>query len=618
LNLRPVEECYMRLRSKFSLLPLGLAVACSTEPVTGPGTLNPDDYEGIVEAGQQLTDLTAQCDHVVTNNVGVVTLTLNSDDVAMISKATSGAILVNGYPCEVATSSNTKRIDVVQGTAGAQTLIVDYMGGQFVMGNATAAGLVVDLGDAADGDAVKIRGSKVADTYTFGLTAVANVYGVAINTDANKDITVTNVESFVVSMSDGNDVVSGAGNAATGGNAFDLDITIYGGAGNDTLRGGTGDDVYYGGEGNDTFQTGALADGADEINGGSNLSGAADVDTVDYSTRTDVLVPHLITMDDVANDGAEVAAVAGGELDNVMSDIETVKGSSGVDTITGTAGAQTIHGGPGNDVLAGGLGADILNGNDGDDTFDELGDPASADGDVLNGNAGSDTVDYSARTEIIEVALDTVADDGEDAEADKVSVDVENVITGSGADIIVGSTVANRLEGGAGTDTISGGDGDDVLVGGDDADTLSGGKGNDTFVESLDVAALNGADEMVGNDGVDTVTYADRSNAVDVTMDATGTVGSLVGTASGEATEADLVGADIENLIGGAGGDTLTGNALDNTIEGGADVDTLNGLGGDDVLDGGLGADFLFCGASEGDINLDATFDTTDPTECEL
>jgi Ca2+-binding RTX toxin-like protein len=303
-----------------------------------------------------------------------------------------------------------------------------------------------------------------------------------------------------------------------------------------------------------------------------------------------------------------------------MSDIEVVKGSSGDDDITGADGAQTISGGPGDDVLAGGLGADILNGNDGNDTFDELGDPASADNDVINGNAGTDTVDYSARTEVIEVALDNVADDGEDAEGDKVMTDVENVITGSGADVIVGSTSANRLEGGAGNDTISGGDGDDVLVGGDDNDILSGGKGNDIFEESLTVSgdAINGADKMVGNDGIDTVTYADRANTVEVTMDATGLVAALVGTASGEATEGDLIATDIENLIGGAGADILTGNALDNQIEGGDDVDELYGLGGDDLLDGNDGADFLFCGAGDGDINLDSTIDTTDPTECEL
>jgi hypothetical protein len=56
---------------------------------------------------------------------------------------------------------------------------------------------------------------------------------------------------------------------------------------------------------------------------------------------------------------------------------------------------------------------------------------------------------------------------------------IENAITGSGADRIIGNDVANRLEGNAGTDTLLGMGGDDVLVGGRDADALDGGTGVD-------------------------------------------------------------------------------------------------------------------------------------------
>jgi serralysin len=52
-------------------------------------------------------------------------------------------------------------------------------------------------------------------------------------------------------------------------------------------------------------------------------------------------------------------------------------------------------------------------------------------------------------------------------------------------------------------------------------------------------------------------------------------------------------GAVIENAVGGAGNDTITGNTANNALYGGGGNDTLNGLGGDDILDGGAGADTL-------------------------
>ena len=47
---------------------------------------------------------------------------------------------------------------------------------------------------------------------------------------------------------------------------------------------------------------------------------------------------------------------------------------------------------------------------------------------------------------------------------------------------------------------------------------------------------------------------------------------------------------NIENVIGGSGNDTLTGDALANSFIGGAGNDLLKGGGGNDVLDGGAGS----------------------------
>ena len=51
-------------------------------------------------------------------------------------------------------------------------------------------------------------------------------------------------------------------------------------------------------------------------------------------------------------------------------------------------------------------------------------------------------------------------------------VNIENVIGGSGNDVLVGNRVANALSGGSGDDRLDGGAGADVLAGGQGADTF--------------------------------------------------------------------------------------------------------------------------------------------------
>ncbi len=581
-----------------TLCPLVVAASCGTE---GPAPADLDgDFEGIEEASQGLSDLSAQCSFVT--GTGFATLALATGDVAMVSKLSSGALGVNGYACSTATTATLKKL-IVTGTGGDQTLILDFLGGTFGAGIAANVGVDVDLG-AGTGDSLKFRGTKTADTYVFGSA------GIAINTDTIKDITYAGVENFVVTLTDGDDSFSGAGNAATGGSTpFTSVVTVYGGAGNDTLRGGDAADIVNGGLGNDTFTTGAVADGADTLNGGGGN------DTADYSTRTAAV--KLIN-DGNASSGANVTAVLGDEGDTIGTDVLILKGGMGADTLTGGAGADTISGGPADDTIAGAGGNDILNGDAGNDTFDEG--SASNGGDVLNGGAGTDLASYASRSNAVLVTLDAAALDGESGELDKVMIDVENVTGGGGNDVIVGSAIDNVLSGGIGTDSLSGGLGNDTLIGGAGNDTLAGDAGDDIFSEGT---ATNGGDTMTGGAGIDKLDYSLRTATLEVIMDGVVVSGTFTATASGEAasgtvTENDRVGADIENLVGGDQADELTGNAGDNVIEGGigTEVDTIFGLAGDDTIDGGLGDDIVDCGLGE-DIALDLTLDAAS-TGCEL
>jgi len=330
----------MKLRSMSRIFWALVPVAgCGT---SDPGPTQPDgDFEGIEEANQALTDLSSECSFAS----GTLTVALATGDVALVAKSTSNNITINGYACGGATGTTLKKL-VVTGTSGAQTLIIDFMNGTFAPGVSASVGMDIDLGGGTD--ALKIRGSKAADTFVFGSG------GIAFNGDAFKDISVANVETFVVSMSDGNDTFSGAGNTATGGSPFATAVTVYGGAGNDTITGGAGNDTLYGGDGNDTFLMTATVDGDDDMHGD------AGTDTADYSARTNALT---LSIDGTGNDGE------GSEADNIETDIEVVKGGAGNDTITGSTGADTLYGGPGNDTISGLDGNDVLYGDAGDDTF---------------------------------------------------------------------------------------------------------------------------------------------------------------------------------------------------------------------------------------------------------
>ncbi len=144
--------------------------------------------------------------------------------------------------------------------------------------------------------------------------------------------------------------------------------------------------------------------------------------------------------------------------------------------------------------------------------------------------------------------------------------------------------------------TINGGAGNDTLTGGAGSDTIGGGDGDDTF---LAAAAIDGDDTFAGGAGTDKVDYSRRENSVTVVLDGV--------TASGEATETDTIETDVENAVGGAGDDDLTGNDVSNRLQGGPgndvlsggpangdcslDVDSLEGDDGDDTFDQGTATD---------------------------
>ena len=257
-------------------------------------------------------------------------------------------------------------------------------------------------------------------------------------------------------------------------------------------------------------------------------------------------------------------------------------------TITGTTADEKVV----VDTLSGSFGPSILS-NTGGIVVNLV---SGTDSFSLRGTSGADkyTGGKSGADNYFEISGDTVADLRVVA-ADSIAIALSggaDIFSGRGGAItathlVTGTTIAT-LAAMTTAVTVNGGDGDDTLTGGDGNDTISGGNGNDLFKTSVGGTA-DGDDHYVGGAGTDKMDYSGRTATLTVTMD------SVAG--SGQGSESDTVDNDIEDLLGGTGNDTLSGNALPNNIKGGAGDDTLwGGLAGTcaadvDNLDGEAGND---------------------------
>ena len=162
-----------------------------------------------------------------------------------------------------------------------------------------------------------------------------------------------------------------------------------------------------------------------------------------------------------------------------------------------------LDGGADADLLSGGDGSDVLSGGDGRDTLR----PGSG-ADEVHGQEGFDVATYSERSaaQPVTVTLDDLPGDGEVGEGDNVHGDVEDVIGGSGADVIVGSAADNVLSGGGGPDRIEGGAGIDTYAGGEGDDVLVARDGNREQVDcggGVDQAVGDLVDDLFGCEAAD-------------------------------------------------------------------------------------------------------------------
>ena len=474
----------------------------------------------------------------------------------------------------------------------------------------------VSVNGTAGNDQIRVAGGGTSVSVD-GLPAQVNINGaegandsLVVNGGAGNDIiTAVGLPASIVNLT----LDGGAGNDTIIGSAGN--DTLLGGDGNDTVTGGRGNDVALLGSGNDTFIWNP-GDGSDTVEGQDGtdtlvFNGASVAENIDISangTRTRLFrdvgkvtmdlnsIEHIQLNTLGAADNITVEDLSGTAVTQVAIDLGATPGSPGGDgaadtvTVNGTAGDDHISfASSGGTVVVKGLSEHVTITNA--DAGDSL---------VVNGGTGNDTIDASG------------------LRAGQISNLTLN--GGDGNDTITGSAGDDTVIGGRGNDVALLGSGNDTFIWnpGDGSDTVEGGAGNDTLQfngananENIDISANGSRARLfrdVGNvtmdlNSVERINVAALGGADTITVnDLAGTGVSQVALDLGSAADPntpDTVvinatnGNDVINITDNNGVVTISGLAEAVTISdfNANDRIVINGLGGDDVISAvGLGS----------------------------
>jgi Ca2+-binding RTX toxin-like protein len=231
---------------------------------------------------------------------------------------------------------------------------VDWWGVDY--GEASASSLTLVNSGVIRGDEGAFRGHPGTDTvYNSGLM----VGPVSLGGGDDRFQNIGGTVMGFLSCGDGSDLYEGRGTGV-------VTFTVFGSAGNDTLRGARADDWFDGGADNDSLQGGA---GDDTLDGGFG--------------------------NDTLHGGADDDKLTGGDGN------DRIAGGRGADTLAGGAGRDTLAGGADDDELQGGGAADVLTGGSGRDVFifasvADIGLAPAARDRITDFRPGEDLIDLSA------------------------------------------------------------------------------------------------------------------------------------------------------------------------------------------------------------------------------
>ena len=447
-----------------------------------------------------------------------------------------------------------------------------------------ALGLATDQASAAStarvqAGTLQITGDAASDTVVLaqdGPTTIA----VVVNDQVVGSFDRSTFTAVAVDARGGNDTVRILNSSP----ALD-NVTVDGGAGDDTLLGGNGAETLIGNTGNDFVDGNIGADTAQLGSGNDTFQWdpGDGSDTVDGQSGKDTLAfngSNIGEHIDVAANGSRVRLtrdIAGIAMDLNGIESTAIRTLGGSDTVT--VGALT--------------GTDLATTNVDLAAFDGNGDGA-ADTVIAQGtdNADDVSVGSSAGSAFVDGPSGHVTVSGDEAALDNLTA-----ATLGGADTISASVAFT----GPIPVTINGGDGADTTTySGTNADDTIGIARNGTAavalftptsqpinnsaVEQLAVKGLGGADSITGQNGIGTLTH--------LTIDG----------GNGDDTIAGGDGADT--LLGGTGDDHVDGNIGADTAQLGSGDDTFQWDPGDgsDSVEGQGGKDALaFNGSNAGE-----------------
>lgn len=467
------------------------------------------------------------------------------------------------------------------------------------------AGDDTDLNEGGQGiDTIEVNGDDAGEFFTV----TANGTRVRLDKLAPEPsfLDIGTAEKLHLSTQGGNDSF-----AATGNLAALIQLTVDGGAGEDSLLGSNGADTLLGGadkdfidgnqggdvvllgEGDDVFQWDP-GDGSDTVEGqhgkdtlrfngsaGSELfivsANGARISFVRNLASIAMDLNEIETLDLNALGGADtltVNSLSGTGMSEVIADLAAAGGGGAAD---GAMDNVVLRAGDANDVIT----AEFANGTLAVHGFD-------AQVKVKGYDIGSD-------------AVRMMAGQGEDI------IDVSAVQTGGPRLVLVGNEGGDILLGSVDADTLDGGEQEDLLIGGGGLDLLDGG------LEEGDILIQDGLSHVTGivtlfGDGMDNTITISRNEAGEILSNGVPIEGATVENTSlirvfGRDGDDAITLVEANGplppavLYGGAGIDTLGGTASADMLFGGGGNDTLLGNGGADQLYGGAGDDALTGGA---------------------
>lgn len=524
-------------------------------------------------------------------------------DAADVVRAGGGADIVHaGAGTDIVDGGD--QADMLYGGDGADTIDGGegndqlYGGlGKDVLTGGAGSDILIGGGVGPNGGADTLRGGSGADIYyVLAQDAINERFGQLVD-DGAIDLVYAIGNRTLAQFVD-NVTLLGTENFAGTGNV--LANVIIGNAGKNRLLGNDGDDTLFGMDGDDVIEGGADDDRLDGGAGYDLLAGGLGDDTYVISDGDTVL--------ELLDGGYDVALAS---IDTALADnVEELRLVGDASSGTGNVGDNRLVGSAGDDLLAGLAGADII-----------------------DGGAGRDLASYAESLAGVTIDLGTGAMSGGDADGD-ILIDIEGLVGSAQADSLTGNASDNALFGGGGDDALFGGEGGDRLDGGFGSDLLAGGAGDDTYIigdfdriieavgggrdtvvasydysleGDLEDLTFNGAANLVGvgnglanaitgNDGANLLIgglggdWLDGGTGVDTAGYAGSAARVIIDLAAGTGLGGDAEGdrlLSIENLIGSAFADLLTGDGRDNLIVGGAGGDTLAGGNGIDTIDYG-------------------------------